>query len=165
MPWRRAPARRLVAALLCGGALLITACSSSGPSSSAAQSHMPSASAHAGSAAASSKVDCDAVDSLRSSVDSISHTEVSPSSAATLTADLKNIQAQLTKLEGPSGGSFAPDASELQATVSQIEKAAAELSTNPTAAAKQLTSSINDLKDDSGTMVSKMNSVCPTPAR
>ena len=94
------PARWGIAVLLAGGLMLIDACSSSSSTAAGAPSAAPSLSP------TPAKVNCKNVDSLRASLESLSHTNVSPTSAGTLTKDLKNIQTQLAALKSQRGGQF-----------------------------------------------------------
>jgi hypothetical protein len=86
---------------------------------------------------------------------------VSPSSAKTLTADLTNISTQLTKLHGQGSAQFMSAINQVSSSVAQIEKAAAELSTNPTAAVQSLTTALTGLKGKVQPAVAQMNSACP----
>ena len=141
--------------------MLVAACGSSGSTAAGASMSRPASAVAGGSATASAKVNCANVDSLRRSLESISHTSVSPSSAATLTADLKNIQTQAAALKGQGGGRFSGVTAELTASVNQIQKAAGELATNPTAAIKQLTTALTELKGKIPPVIKELNAACP----
>ena len=141
--------------------MLVAACGSSDSTAAGASISRPASAVAGGSATASAKVNCASVDSLRRSLESISHTSVSPSSAATLTADLKNIQTQAAALKGQDGGHFSGMSGELTASVNQIQKAAGELATNPTAAIKQLTTALTELKGKIPPVIKDLNAACP----
>lgn len=143
--------------LLAGVALFAAACGSG----SVAASKAPSAPPHTGSSASIAKVDCASVNSLRGSLESLSHTRISATSAGTLTSDLKNIQVQLAKLHGHASGQFASQLNGLTASLDQITKAANELRTNPVTAIEQLTKSLDQLKGKVGPLSTEMNKECP----
>ena len=86
---------------------------------------------------------------------------MSPNSAGTLTADLKNIQTQLAALKGQGGGQFSGMTGELTASVNQIQKAAGELATSPTAAITQLTTALTALKGKIPPVIKELNAACP----
>jgi hypothetical protein len=64
-------------------------------------------------------------------------------------------------VKGQGGGAFAKQANGLSASVNQIQKAAGELATNPSAAITDLTTALSSLKDKSGAFISEMNAICP----
>jgi len=182
--WQSKQALLSVAVLVSGGAVLVAGCSSStsksnasGATSSPSASAAPSTSASPSTSmsphstmsasgspapsASASKIPCKQIDSLRTSVTSLTQTKVTAASAGKLTTDLTNIQTQLTALKAQTGGAFASQTSELTASIDQIKKAAAGLTTNPTTAVKSLTTAINDLKAKAKPMVAQINAVCP----
>ena len=141
--------------------MLVVACGSSGSTAADTSSAKPASAAAGASATPSAKVNCANVNSLRRSLESLSHTSVSPSSAAALTADLKNAQTQLAALKGQGGGHFMAVTNDLTASVNQIQKAAAELATNPTAAINQLTTALTALKGKIPPAIKELNAACP----
>jgi hypothetical protein len=147
----------MTAALLCAGTVLVGACSSSGSPTASAVS------AGTGSPTGQAKVNCANVDSLRGSLESLSHTSVSPSSASTLTKDLTNVQKQLAALKTQGGGRFSGMTSDLGASVNQIAKAAGELTTNPAAAVKDLTTALTGLKGKIPAAIAELDKACPKP--
>jgi hypothetical protein len=170
--WPRRPGGRVrlaVVALTCSGAALIAGCTSGNPSAankapkapgtSAAKQSPTDAASPTGSPSVSQAV-CVHINSLRTSLTSVTHIKVSASSAGQLSKDLANIQAQLTALKGENLGSFSAQAKELTADINKIKKDAAELTTNPTQAAKSLTTDIATLKTKAGPMVVQMKKVC-----
>jgi hypothetical protein len=152
-----------IAVLLLAGALLTAGCGSAGSPAASTSGARPGSPAAGGSPAAQ-KVDCKTVDSLRRSLESLSRTNVSPSSAGTLTADLKNIQTQAAALKSQSGGEFSGTTSELTAAVNQIQKAAAELTTNPASALQKLTAALAGLKGKIQPIIKQLNAACPKSA-
>lgn len=149
------PVRWKIAALLLGGAMLITACGSSGSTAEGTPSAATS------SPAGQANVTCAAVDSLRGSLESLSRTSVSPSSQGTLTTDVTNIQKQLAVLRSQASEKFSSLISELTAFVDQMQKAAAELTTNPTAAAQQASAALSRLKTKLPAAIAALNEACP----
>jgi len=161
---RKKVARRawwVIAVLVAAGPMLVAACGSSGSAAGGASISRPASAVAGGSGTASAKVNCANVDSLRRSLESLSHTSVSPSSAATLAADLKNIQTQLTALKGQGGGQFSGMTGELTASLNQIQKAAGVLATNPTAGITQLTTALTALKGKIPPVIKELNAACP----
>ncbi len=144
--------------------MLVAACGSSGSAAGGASVSQPATAVAGASASASAKVNCANVDSLRRSLESLSHTSLSPSSAGTLTADLKNVQTQLAALKGQGGGRFSGMTGELTASVNRIQKAAGELATNPTAAITQLTTALAGLKGKIPPIIKQLDAACPKPA-
>jgi hypothetical protein len=155
------PAWWVIAVLVLAGPMLIAACGSNGPTAASASGAQPSSAVAGVSPTASAKVNCANVDSLRRSLESLSHTSVSPSSAGTLTADLTNIQTQLAALKGQGGGRFSGLTSDLTASLNQIQKAAGELATNPTAAITHLTTALGVLKAKIPAVIRELNAACP----
>jgi len=160
---RSARRARLAALALTCGAALIMGCSSSSTTSStspkatttgAAHSPMPSSSSSDLAAA------CVHINSLRTSLTSLTTLKISPTSASQLTHDLANIEAQLAALHGMNLGSFSASANQLTAEVNKIKKDAAQLSSNPTAAITSLTTDLNTLKAKAGPMINEMKTVC-----
>ena len=145
----------MTAALLCAGTMLVGACGSNGSPAAS------TVSAGTGSPAGQAKVNCTAVDSLRGSLQSLSHTSVSPSAASTLTKDLTNVQKQLATLKTEGGGRFSGLTKNLSASVDQITKAAGELTTNPAAAVKDLTTALTGLKGKIRPAIAELNKACP----
>lgn len=141
--------------------LLVAACGSSGSTAARTSSAKPASAAAGASATASAKVNCANVNSLRRSLESLSHTSVSPSSAGTLAADLKNVQTQLAALKGQGGGKFSAMTGDMTASVNQIQKAAGELAANPTSATKQLTAALTALKAKIPPVIKELNAACP----
>jgi hypothetical protein len=164
-------------ALTCSGAALIAGCTSSSTSASGADKApkkaatpaasqspsgpaSPTGSASPYGSASPSAATCVHINSLRTSLTSLTHIKVSATSASQLTKDLANIQSQLSALKGQNVGSFSTQANQLTADVNKIKKDTAELSTNPTKAAKALTTDLVTLKTKAGPMVAHMKTVC-----
>ena len=150
--------------MLAGGVMVVAACSSSGSTAASTHSVKANPAAHVSGSpmpAPSATVNCKNIDSLRTSLVSLSHTSVSPSSATTIAADLTNIEKQLAALKSQPGGAFSSQANQLSASLDQIKKAAANLSTHPIAGARQLTTALTALKSKAQPTVNEMNKLCP----
>lgn len=153
------PARWAAAVLVCGGMVVIAACGSGG--SAAAGSSL---SLDAASPSAQAKVNCSNVDSLRDSLQSLSHMTVSASSQGALTKQVTNVQKQATALKTQGNGRFASLSSELTASVAQFSKAAGEQATNPAGAQTQATTALNELKGKTPAIMTELNKACPKPS-
>lgn len=103
---------------------------------------------------------CVHIVSLRTSLTSLTHIKVSPTSAGQLTTDLANIQTQLTALKGQDLGPFSAHAKQLMADINKIKMDAAELSSNPAKGAKALSADITTLKTKAGPMIAQMKMIC-----
>ena len=171
--WRMRPvgsARLAIMTLTCSGAVLIAGCTSSGTSASKApktsgtsaarRSPAGTASAAAAAGAKASSVACVHINSLRTSLTSLTHVKVSAASASKLTTDLGNMQSELGALKGQHLGAFSAKANELMARLNKINKDAAELNSSPTKAAMALNSDLTNLKTKAGPMIAEMRVVC-----
>lgn len=173
---RAGRARLIVAALTCGGAALIAGCTSSSPSNannvngaskapkppgtSASQSPSDAASGSPAASGTPNAAACVHINSLRTSLTSLTHIKVSATSASQLSKDLANIQTQLTALKGQNLGSFSTQAKELTADLNKIKKDAAELSSNPAKGAKSLTADLTVIKTKAGPMIASTKKAC-----
>ena len=119
----------------------------------------PTASA---SASGVSQAACVRIKSLRTSLTHLTTLKVSAGSAGQLTSDLTNIQKQLTALKGQDLGSFSGQATQLNSSLDQIKKSSAQLSTNPTGAAKSLSKELTGLKGSAGPVIAQTKTVCKT---
>lgn len=155
-----------VAAVACGGAALIAGCSSTSTSAAAnhpspAKKQSPMADTHSPDAMPTeSKAVCVHINSLRTSLTDVTHVKFSATSATKLSSDLSNIQTQLNALKGKNLGAFSAQASQLSASLDKIKKDAAQMSTNPTAAAKSLSTDLTQLKTKAGPIIIETNKVC-----
>ncbi len=138
------------------GALLIAGCSTTSTSSA---TKSPTASPSP-SPSALSKTTCLHINSLRGSLTHLTTTKVSQSSASQLTADLTNIEKELTALKGEDLGAFSGQATRLMSALDQIKKSYAQVSKDPTAAYKEIGKEITTLKSNSGPMIAEMKTVC-----
>src|SRR6185437_1230056 len=132
--WRRRPvgrARLVIAVLSCSGAVLIAGCSSPGPSGdtkapkpagTSAASKSPAGATSVPASASASAAACVHINSLRTSLTSLTHVKVSSASASTLTTDLANIESQLGALKGQDLGAFSKQADQLMAHLDKIKK-------------------------------------------
>lgn len=100
------------------------------------------------------------INSLRNSLTNLTTIKVSSSSAGQLTSDLTNIQTQLAALKGQALGAFSMQADQLSASLDKIKKDAAELSSDPTGAAKALSADLTELKSKAGPIIAETKTIC-----
>lgn len=161
--WLRWPAGRAylaVVALSCSGAALIAACSSSTATSANKSPKPAAASASASMSGMPKAATCVHINSIRTSLTSLTHVKVSSTSASQLTTDLANIQTHLSALKGQDVGAFTPAAKELTAELDEIKKDAAGLSASPSKAATALNADLTSLKRKAGPMIVEMRMIC-----
>lgn len=103
---------------------------------------------------------CVHINSIRTSLTSLTHVKVSSTSASHLTTDLANIQSHLSALKGQDLGAFTPAARQLTAELDKIKKDAAGLSADPSKAAMALNADLTTLKHKAGPMIVEMKKVC-----
>lgn len=160
-----------IVTLSCSGAVLIAACSSPAghsagkspkPAAKSAASQSP-AEPPAAKGKASGPVKaatCIHINSLRTSLSSLTDTKVTATSAGMLTTDLANIQRQMSALKGQNLGAFSAEEKQLMAALDKIHKDAAGLSAHPAMASKALGTDLAHLKTESGPMITEMKTVC-----
>ena len=103
---------------------------------------------------------CQHVKSLRGSLTSLTHVKYNGASATKISADVKNIQAQLTALK--SQPEFASAANQLDASVNQVEQAAHNAMASPTSAeVKAVIKALDGLKTTATPMISQLKVACP----
>ncbi len=164
------PAKMTAAILVAGAAVGLAACSSGTSTSSSSHTAAPrttsaaaspSASPHSGSATVSPAA-CKHVNSLRGSLETLTHLQLNASSAGQIRTNLTNIQTQLTNLKGEASGQLSHQVSQLSNSVDQVNKAAKNLSTPPSAS--QITavvSALSGLRTQSKTAIAQMSAACP----
>jgi len=103
---------------------------------------------------------CVHINSLRTSLTSLTHVSVSSASAGKLATDLADIQTHLNALKGQDLGAFSPQEKQLRAALDKIKKDAAGLSTDPNKAAKMLNADLDSLKHKAGPMIVQMRMIC-----
>jgi hypothetical protein len=151
------------AILVAGCAVGLTACSSGTSTSSSTQSASPrtTSPAQPGSAIANPAT-CKHVSSLRGSLETLSHLQLSASSAGQIRTNLNNIQSQLSQLKSQGGGAFSQQVNQLSTSLSEVKKAANNVSTPPSAAqVSKIVTALSGLQTQSNAAVAKMNTVCP----
>jgi hypothetical protein len=163
----------LVAMPVAGAAMLLAACTtstttattaspaqpskatvSSSPAASASPAPKPSTSASVSAAA------CQHVKSLRGSLVSITHVSFTGGSATVITADLKNMQAQLAALKGEPA--LAAATNQLQASVNNVMQAAKGMKATPSASqARAVVNALTNLKTTAAPIVGQLKAACP----
>ena len=107
---------------------------------------------------------CKHVHSLRTSLESLTHTTLNASTAAKVRTDLTNIQTQLAALKGKGGSAFATEMNNLSAAVTTVKKAASSMSNPPTAAqVNAVVTALAALKTHAKTALTAMEKECPKP--
>jgi len=168
------PARMAAVAVIAGVMAIAAACSSGSSSSSsggtasrtASPPHTASPTAspppHTGSPTAN-KSTCKHVDSVRKSLENLTHLQLNASSATKIRTDLSNMQTQLAMLKSESvGPALSSSLNQLSASLKQVEKAAKGLSTPPSASEiSGVLSALSALKTQSGATIAAMRSACP----
>lgn len=163
---RTRPVRFGAAILIAGGVALLGACSSGGgnsggtasPASTSPTTHSASPSTTVSVSAAT----CKHVSSLRTSLENLTHLQLSASASAQIRKDLTNIQTQLTAIKASGKGAFSAQVNSLSMSLSQVEKASKNLSSPPTAPQVQkIISALGGLKSHSSATIAAMKSACP----
>jgi len=157
------PLKMAAAALVAGVVAMLAACSSATSSSSGgtAAPRPTSSSAHSGSPMANQGT-CQHVDSLRTSLENLTHLQLNASSAGKIRTDLTNIKTQLAAVKSEGSSAFSSQVSQLSAALKKVEKAATGLSANPSATQVQaIITALGGLKDTSKATVSELNAMCP----
>ena len=161
---RSAGPAKITAAVLAGCcAVGLAACSSGYGSGSSTHNAQPPATspAHTGPAMAS-QATCKHVNSLRGSLESLTHLPLNASSAGQLRSNLSNVQTQLTELKGHGGAALSHQVNQLSSSLSDVKKAAANLGTPPSGAqVSNVVTALSGLKAQSRSAVAEMNTVCP----
>ena len=158
------PARMAAVAVIAGVMAIAAACSSGSSSSSSGGTASRTASPppHTGSPTAN-KSTCKHVDSVRKSLENLTHLQLNASSATKIRTDLSNMQTQLAMLKSESvGPALSSSLNQLSASLKQVEKAAKGLSTPPSASEiSGVLSALSALKTQSGATIAAMRSACP----
>jgi len=157
---------RMAAVAVIAGVMAIAAACSSGPSTSGSggtASRTASPPPHTGSPTAS-KSTCKHVDSVRKSLQDLTHLQLNASAATKIRADLSNIQAQLAMLKSEGvGAPLSSSLNQLAASLKQVEKAAKGLSAPPTGSEiTAVVSALSVLKTQSGSTIAAMRAACPS---
>lgn len=163
---RTSPARYGAAIMVAGGVALLGACSSgsgsSGGSGTPATSHPATHSASPSTTVSVSAATCKHVSSLRTSLENLTHLQLSASASAQIRKDLTNIQAQLTAIKTSGNGALSAQFSSLSMSLDQVEKASKNLSSPPTGPQVQkIISALGGLKSSSKSAIDTMKSACP----
>jgi uncharacterized phage infection (PIP) family protein YhgE len=155
------------AILVAGCAVGLAACSSGTGTGNANHTVAPGTASPAATpthtgAATVSKATCKHVDSLRGSLDTLTHLQLNASSAGQIRTNLTNISTQLSELKGQGGSAFSHRVHQLSSSLNEVKKAAGNVSTPPSAAqVSQILTALSSLKAQSRTAVAEMNAVCP----
>ena len=146
-------------AVIAGVMAIAAACSSGASTSSGGTTTSPPA--HSGSPTANQST-CKHVNSVRISLENLTHLQLNASSAGKIRTDLTNIKTQLAMLKGRGDSALSSSVNQLSGSLKQVEKAAQGLSSPPSAA--QITaviSALSALKAQSGATIAAMRAACP----
>jgi len=153
------PVRMAAVAVMAGFMAILAACSST--TTSNGSTGTPAPATHSGSPTANQAA-CTHVSSIRGSLESLTHVQLSASSAGKIRADLTSIQTQLAMLKGQGSGALSASVSQLSGSLKQVEKAAKGLSSPPSAS--QITAiitALSALRSQSAATVTAMRAACP----
>jgi len=105
---------------------------------------------------------CKHVNSLRTSLESLTHQQLNASSAAKIRTDLTNIQTQLAALKGQGSSHFSNEINKVSASVDKVRNAASALSNPPTTSqVTAVVTALSQLKTQSKSAIAAMNKECP----
>ena len=157
---------RMAAVAVIAAVMAIAAACSSGPSTSGSggtASRTASPPPHTGSPTANT-TECKHIDSVRKSLQDLTHLQLSASSATKIRTDLSNIQAQLAMLKSEGvGPPLSNSLNQLSASLKQVEKAAKGLSAPPSASEiTAVVSALSALKTQSASTIAAMRAACPS---
>lgn len=156
---RRAAGAWRLAGAAAGCALVLAACgsSSSGMANPAAGAASPAAAS--GSAAAAA---CPHLTSLRASLTSLTHLQLSPTSIGQMGVDLSNIERQMSSLKTFAGSAGAQESAQLTAALRKVTLAAqAEIGQPTQARLAAVESALTGMKDVAQPLIGQLKSACP----
>ncbi|MGN6794013.1 MAG: hypothetical protein ACTHJW_16620 [Streptosporangiaceae bacterium] len=161
------PAKMTAAILVAGCAVSLAACSSGTSTSSSTHTASPRTASPAATPAQSgtataNQATCKHVNSLRGSLESLTHMQLSINSAGQIRTNLTNIDTQLTELKDHASGALSHQVNQLSSSVNEVKKAANNLSTPPSAAqVNKIVTALSGLKAQSRSAVAEMKAACP----
>ena len=161
------PAKVTAAILVAGCAVGLAACSSGTSTSSSTQTApprtaSPSASPAQSGSAMANEATCKHVNSLRASLETLTHLQLNASSAGQLRTNLTNIQTQLSELKSQGGGAFSDQVNQLSNSLNEVNKAANDLGNPPSIGqVNKIVTSLSGLKTQSKAAVAEMKAACP----
>ncbi|HEX7993029.1 MAG TPA: hypothetical protein VF506_03855 [Streptosporangiaceae bacterium] len=161
------PAKMTAAILVAGCAVGLAACSSAPSTSSSTHTAAPRTTSPATTPAptgtgTASQAACKHVNSLRGSLESLSHMQLSVSSEGQIRTNVTNIETQLHALKGHTTGALSNQVNQLSTSVNEVKKAASNLSTPPTSSqATKVVTALSGLQTQSKSAVAEMKAACP----
>jgi hypothetical protein len=106
---------------------------------------------------------CQHAASLRKSLENLTNLQLNASAATQIRTDLTNIQTQLAAIKASGNGALTSKLSGLSTSLSQVEKAAKNLSNPPSGSQVQaIISALGGLKSNSQTAIAALKSACPS---
>ena len=162
---RCVPARLGAAILVTGGIALLGACSSATTSSGGTSTPASTPMTHSASPSTSVSVSaatCKHVSSLKTSLENLTHLQLNASASSQIRKDLTNIQTQLTAIKASDNGALSAQVGSLSGSLSQVQNAAKNLSSPPSASqVTAIISALGALKNNSKATLDSMKSACP----
>lgn len=161
------PAKMTAAILVAGCAMGLAACSSAPSTSSSKHTAAPRTTSPATTPAptgtgTASQAACKHVNSLRGSLESLSHMQLSVGSEGQIRTNVANIETQLHALKGHTTGALSNQVNQLSTSVNEVKKAASNLSTPPTSSqATKVVTALSGLQAQSKSAVAEMKAACP----
>jgi TolA-binding protein len=161
------PAKVTAAIVVAGCAIGLAACSSGPSTSSSTHTAAPRTTSPATTPAptgtgTASQATCKHVNSLRGSLESLSHMQLSVSSQGQIRSNVSNIETQLTELKGHATGALSHQVNQLSTSVNEVKKAASNLSTPPSSSQiTKIVTALSGLKTQTKSAVPELNAACP----
>jgi len=149
------------AIVVAGCAAALAACSSGTSTSSSTHTAAPRTTSPTASPA--SQATCKHVNSLRASLETLTHLQLNASSAGQIRTNLTNIQSQLSALKSEGGtGAFSHQVNQLSNSLDQVERAAKGLGSPPSAGqVSKVVTALSGLRAQSKSTVAAMRAACP----
>lgn len=158
---RCVPARMGAAILVTGGVALLGACTSATSNSGGTSTPMTHSASPSTSISVSAAT-CNHVSSLKTSLENLTHLQLNASASSQIRKDLTNIQTQLTAIKASDNGALSAQVGSLSGSLSQVQNAAKNLSSPPSASqVTAIVSALGALKNDSKATLESMKSACP----
>jgi hypothetical protein len=156
------PPRWLAVALATGAALLAVACGSSGTpaggSSPATTSAAPSSAAPGPTSAL-----CQDAAALRASISTLTHVHVGPGVGDEIKSDLADVKTKLATFKAQAHGQWQSQISALSASLTKLQTAASNLTSNPGASTVAATvTALREVSAAAGSLLSAIGTKCPS---
>ena len=149
-----------------GAALLAAACGSSGGlyggSSPSTTSAAPSSAAPSAAAPSPASALCQDAAALRASIDNLTHVQVGQGMGDQIKSDLADVKAKLATFKTQAHGQWQSQTSALSASLTKLQTAASNLTSNPSASTVSATvSALREVSASAGSLLSAIGTKCP----